>query len=260
MDSQRRLARLALMLVVVTLAIGGCATVPDRPLSNVTEEMRRATQLMQEREKELAAFRAEMASTRIAAAKQEAELHELRATVVQLRQENGGSHQTLLETKRTLEARETEVAAMKVERGQVAQASAQSGIHDHQLAALQETVTSLSQELAELKSAMALVANKPADSARGQDDVAAKARTGRSSTLQRTKSSASRGDTEAGIISAVQILREDADQSKSSWITVQPGESWWSLARKHHTTLNSLRAINGRVGDHLTVGETIRLP
>lgn len=248
------------MLVVVTLAIGGCATVPDRPLSNVTEEMRRATHLMQEREKELSAFRAEMAAARIAAAKQEAELYELRATVVQLRKENGESHQALLETKRTLATRETEVAAMKAERDQAAQISAQSGIHDHQLAVLQETVTSLSQELAELKSAMALAANKPADSTQGQHDVAAKARTARSPTYQRTKSSVLRGDTEAGIIPAVQILREDSDRSKSSWITVQPGESWWSLARKHRTTMNALRAINGLVGDHLTVGEAIRLP
>lgn len=260
MDSPVRLVRLPLILVVVTLAIGGCATVQDLPIENVTEEIRRAAQLMQKREKELAAFRAELASTRIAAAKQEAELHELRATVVQLRQENGESHQALLETTRRLATRETEVAAMKMERAQGAQTSSQSGIHDHQLAALQETVMSLSQELTELKSAMVLAVNKSTDSAQGQNDVAAKVRTDQSSTHQRTKSSVSRGDTEAGIIPAVQILREDADRSKSSWITVQTGESWWSLARKHHTTMNALQATNGRVGDHLTVGEAIRLP
>jgi hypothetical protein len=190
---------------------------------------------MQEREQELAALRAEMASTRIAAAKQEAEVHELRATVVQLRQENGDSHQALLEAKRTLDAREIEVAATKAERDQLAQASVQSGMNERQLTALHDTVASLSHELAAIKSTMALGKPTPADSA-------------------------ARQDRDERIIPAVHILREDAEQSKPSWITVQPGESWWSLARTHHTTVKALRAINGRAGDHLNVGEAIRLP
>jgi chromosome segregation ATPase len=95
-------------------------------MGSVTDEARRATQVMQEREKELTALRSEMAATRIAAAKQEAELYELRMTVSRLRQDNNDSQQALLETKRMLESRQTELAAMKMERDQLAQATAQS--------------------------------------------------------------------------------------------------------------------------------------
>ena len=235
MDTQRRRVRPLLMLIVVPLAIGGCTTVPDLPLRNVTEEMQRAAQLIQEREKGLAAFRAEMAATRIAAAKQEAELHELRATVAQLRQENGESRQAQLEAKRALDVREIEVAATKAECDQLAQASVQSGMNERQLTALHDTVASLSQELAAIKSTMALGKPTPADSV-------------------------ARQDRDERIIPAVHIFREDAEQSKPSWITVQPGDSWWSVARTHRTTVKALRAINGRVGDHLNVGEAIRLP
>ena len=235
MHSHTRRSGWPLGFVSFAFMIGGCATTPDVPLRSVTDEGRHATQLMQEREQGLAALRAEMAATRIAAAKQEAEVHELRATVLQLRQENGEAHQALLEAKRTLNARETEVVAMKTERDQLAQASVQSGTTERHLTALQETVASLSQRLTELKSAMALAKPTPADSAERQDRA-------------------------ERIIPAVHILQEGTDQSKLSWTTVQPGDSWWSLARKFRTTMHALRAINGRSGDHLNVGEAIRLP
>ncbi len=235
MQIQRRRSGQALLSVSLIFLISGCVTAHDVPMARPTDEGRYAAQLMQEREQELAALRSEMASTRIAAAKQEAEVHELRATVVQLRQENGDSHQALLEAKRTLDAREIEVAATKAERDQLAQASVQSGMNERQLTALHDTVASLSQELAAIKSTMTLGKPTPADST-------------------------ARQDRDERIIPAVHILREDAEQSKPLWITVQPGDSWWSLARIHHTTVKALRAINGRAGDHLNAGEAIRLP
>lgn len=235
MDLRGRRSRVSVWLVSLTLASGGCAVTPDLSVRSATDERRLAAQLMQEREKELAALRAEMATTRIAAAKQEAELQELRATVRQLRQETVESHQALLKANQTLATRETEVAAMKAERHQHTEATDQQTRTASQLTTLKDMVAALSFELAELKSAMALAMHKPADSAERHDD----------------------GE---HIIPAVQIYREEASQRKPVWITVQPGESWWSLARKHHTTMHALQAINERAGDQLTVGETIRLP
>ncbi|HQR16153.1 MAG TPA: hypothetical protein PLZ37_16460, partial [Nitrospira sp.] len=72
-----------------------------------------------EREAELSTLRAEMAATRIAAAKKEAELVELRALVAQLRQENTDNHQRLLEIRQAVEVRQTEMNALKAERDQL---------------------------------------------------------------------------------------------------------------------------------------------
>lgn len=90
---------LPLVLAGLMFQFGGCAGTPDISVRSAADEGRRATQIMREREQELVALRADIASTRIAAAKQEAEVHELRATVWQLRQENGESHQALLEAR-----------------------------------------------------------------------------------------------------------------------------------------------------------------
>jgi LysM repeat protein len=244
MDTQGQRLGLSLFLVGLMLQSGGCAGTSDGPIRSAADEGRRATQIMREREQELAALRADIASTRIAAAKQEAEVHELRATVAQLRQENGASHQALLEARRMIQTRDDEVVAIKVERDRFVQVAAPPTLSERQLTLLQDTVASLSQELAEIKSAMVLAAHKP----------------GEPSVNQSASFAGLTQNATDGIIPAVHIMREGADRSKPSWVTVQPGESWWSLARKYRTTVNALRAVNGRVGDHVIVGEEIRLP
>lgn len=235
MVSQRHSSQLAWLVLGVMLGSSGCVTAPDLSMRDDAEEARRAMQLAQEREQVLAALRADMASTRVAAAKQEAELQELRGSVVQLRQENGESHQALQEARRALDARETELAAMKTERDHLAQASAQTDMSEQKLATLHETVASLRQELTELKSVMARASYQPVGSAERSRDV-------------------------DRIIPAVQILRAEMDQANPSWITVQPGDSWWKLARTYKTTIEALRAINGRAGNHLSPGEQLQLP
>ncbi|MFO0699945.1 MAG: LysM peptidoglycan-binding domain-containing protein [Nitrospira sp.] len=249
-----------LVPILLMGVIGGCATAPELPIGRGIDEAGRALQLMQEREKELAALRAEMAATRIAAAKQDAELQDLRTTVVQLRQENGESHQALLEAKRILDVRDRELTAMKMEREPSAQASARSGETEHNLAELHHTVASLSQELATMKAAMAQALRMPSAAAERPDELMATAQSGRSSRHPRRTAAGLDDETTQGIIPAVHVPREDGEPSRPSWITVQPGESWWTLARKHKTTMTALRAVNGRVGDHLRVGDALRLP
>lgn len=218
----------------------------DPPLRNVADEMGRATHLSQEREQALAALRAEVAATRIAAAKQEAELQALRATVIQLRQENSQSQQALSEAKRALEARETELAAAKTERDQLAQAPTRSDMNDRMLATLQEQVASLSQELTQLKQAVTVVAQKTVDESATRRDG--------------FRDDDNRAGQLGHMVPAIHVLREPVPPSTPSRITVQPGDSWWSLARKHKTTIHVLRAVNGRIGDHVVVGEELRLP
>ena len=260
MQSDRSQRGVVLVVVSLTVAMSGCATAPELPMGRGIDEAGRALQLMQEREKELAALRAELATTRIAAAKQDAELHDLRTTVVQLRQENGESHQALLEAKRTLDARDRELTAMRMEREPPAQAFAPSGETAQRLAELHQTVASLSQELATVKSAMAQSIRTPPAAAERPDELRATTQSGQPSRHPRRIAAASDGEITQGMIPAVHVPREGGESLRPSWITVQPGDSWWTLARKHHTTITALRTANGRVGDALTVGEALRLP
>lgn len=101
-----------------SLGLISCTAAPSPSWVDRMEEPRRAAQMVQDRQQELAAFRADMAATRIAAAKKEAELQELRALVTSLRQENGESRQTLLEANRMVEGQHTELAALKAKQGQ----------------------------------------------------------------------------------------------------------------------------------------------
>lgn len=251
---------LAILFLSLTVVISGCATAPELPMGRGIDEAGRALQLMQEREKELASLRAEMAATRIAAAKQEAELHDLRTTVVQLRQENGESHQALLEAKRALEARDRELTAMKTDHEPRAEASVQSSGTERHLAELHHTVALLSQELATVKAAMAQAVRMSPVAAERPDELMATAQSGRSSHRPRRAATALDDEVVRSIVPAVHVPREDVETSRPSWITVQLGESWWTLARKHKTTITALRAVNGRAGDALMVGETLRLP
>lgn len=236
------------------LGMSSCATVPDSPAAHrVVDETRQTAQLMQDREQAMVALRAELASTRIAAAKQEAELQELRVTVMQLRQDHRESQQTLLEAKHTIEARNAELASLKSERDHLAHTVESTSTSVDQLATLQETVASLSQELATVKQSLTVVANRP-------ESAAVQGRMGRSLGPRPGSLTGSHRDTGDRIIPVVQVLSEPADQSKPAWITVQPGESLWLLARKHKTTIAALRAANGLQGDQLMVGEALRLP
>lgn len=238
--------RFVLLALGVTLGIDGCVTAPDVSVRNKADETHRTAQLSQEREQALAALRAEVAATRIAAAKQEAELQALRTTVTQLRQENSESQQALLKAKQTIEARQSELATLKTEREHLAQVQTRPDVGDRTLATLQGQVASLSQELTQLKQTVTVVAQK----------AVAEAATRRDGSMDE--------DNQAGpsrhIVPAMHVLHEPMYPSAPSRITVQPGDSWWSLARKHKTTIEALRAVNGRVGDHLTVGEELRLP
>ena len=44
------------------------------------------------------------------------------------------------------------------------------------------------------------------------------------------------------------------------YYTVQPGDSLWTLARRLNTSVNKLRAANNISGDHIRVGDRLRVP
>ena len=174
------------------------------------EEPRRAARMVQDRQQELATLRADMATTLIADAKKDAELQELRALVTQLRHESAESRQAVLDANRTTEARHTEEAPLKAERDPLAGAHAPQGTNDQQLAALQETVAMLSQDLAQLTHAMTLsharaVLQEPTANERTGSEITPK----RQRTARQDSIPPHQEPTPSHIVPAVHILRED---------------------------------------------------
>lgn len=243
----------SLVLLSVMLWLTACSSSPLPPNRSLPDEAHRVARIVQDRENELAAARAEVAAIRIAAAKKEAELSELRTLVTQLRQENGESHQALLEARQMAEARQTELAALKTERDQLLQAKTEQVRDRSELTVLQETVASITQELAELKQARTSPAPKAV--ARGP-----KSNNRKPSADQEEPVSSKRVESGERIMPAMHIVRDDTNGPPRTRITVQPGDTLWSLARKYRTTVMALRETNGIVGDAVVVGQELRLP
>jgi LysM repeat protein len=227
----------------------------------VPDEGRKAARVVQDREQELAALRAETAAAKIAAAKKEAELIDLRTLVSQLRQENGEVRQAALEWQRLADARQSELTALQTEREQWLQAKTRAATELSPFAELKHTVETLSRELNELKQTMATTsvrAGDPRASAAAQTRTQAKPK--RQVTTAERAAHVQPDESPNRVMPVVHVLREDGGLSKPSRVTVQPGDTLWGIAKRHRTTVKALRALNGLAGDQVLVGKDLKLP
>ncbi|QPD03671.1 MAG: hypothetical protein Nkreftii_001445 [Candidatus Nitrospira kreftii] len=58
----------------------------------------------------------------------------------------------------------------------------------------------------------------------------------------------------------VPIVRESSTVATPVNITIKPGDTLWSLARRHHTSVMHLMAVNELPNDRIQVGQPLRLP
>jgi LysM repeat protein len=173
--------------------------------------------LVRDRGLELATLRSELAATKIAAAKKEAELLELRDLVRQLRLENAESRQAFLELRDQAEQRQRDLIHARETPERQAQAHSTDD-----LSVLKDRVATLAQALGQLR-----------------QDLAA---------------SAVKEPVMAMSVAAITV------PNSPSTITVQPGDTLVSLAKKHRTTVEVLRKLNVLTGDTLIVGRALVLP
>lgn len=128
----------------------GCSSTP--PAGTVLPELpAHAAPPVRDRGLELTTLRSELAATRIAAAKKEAELIELRDLVRQLRLENAESRQAFLELRDQAEQRQRE--SVKAREIQERHAQADS---TQDLTVLKATVAALAQEFGQLRQDLAM--------------------------------------------------------------------------------------------------------
>lgn len=249
--------RVPTVACAICLLVTGCSTKPVMG-TGTPESRAQAAQLVRDRELELTALRAEMAATRIAAAKKEAELQELRDLVQQLRQETAEARQAVLEMREEAEQhrRELERARSDQER------QAQSYTTQH-LTGLKDTMMTLANEVGQLRQELARPAvkerGKPSKGLGGKSGEVGKA-DGPPDSFTRLPSSADRPTATTITPGAFKPVNAVSRPQRPASITVQPGETLWSLAKRHHTSVAVLREQNHLGGEALAVGQVLLLP
>lgn len=252
MPTHVRPAELVAILLSLSTGLSACATAPEIPLRQDVEA-HRTTQLAQEREQVVAALRADVAATRISAAKQEAELQDLRATVARLQQENRDSHQALLEAHRTIEARNTEIMTVKTERDGLMQMSMPDQQPGFAGATLQQQVTALSQELQRVKQSLAMLPAQAAIASAPFDSAA----------MRQPANGVSMPSQEyvpRDVVSAMYVVPVVSDRPMASRVTVRPGDTLARIARRYQTTVDAIRRVNGLPGHRVVAGQELQLP
>ena len=247
----------------VTLFLGlmllgvGCRSTPPAG-TGTPEPPAQAGTLVRDRGLELATLRAELAATRIAAAKKEAELIELRDLVRQLRLENAESRQAFLDLRDQAEQRQRDLEQSREVQERQVQAHA-----TQDLSVLKDRVVTLAQDLAQMKQdlskSVAKEGVKPVKSGSSKAPEAGPQEL-RSDPTQRVPS-AHQNSSPSSVMSPMALSVTDFGVlGPPTTVTVQPGDTLASLAKRHRTTVQILRKLNILKGDTLIVGRELVLP
>lgn len=245
-------------MVSVLLFTGGCSGTPPVGGTGTPESRAQAATRVRDRELTLTALRAEMAATRIAAAKKEAELRELRDVVQQLRLENTESRQAVLDLRERAEQRHTDIQNGRDAQDRLAQAHT-----TQQLAVLNETVVTLAQEVGQLRQELVRpVAKEPSDPSMTTPANPGEPRLPdlRVDPPQRMPSARQNSAPSSAMAPVALTVTSAVVPGPPSTITVQPGDTVRRLATRTGTSVARLRAWNQLKGDALEVGQVLIVP
>lgn len=236
----------------------GCSGMLSAGGTGVPEPQIQAVAPIRDRGQELAALRAEMAATRIAAAKKEAELIELRDLVRQLRLENAESRQAFLDLRDRAEQRQTEIDKGRDEQDRQAQTHT-----TQRLAVLNDTVVTLVKELDQLKQELGRQVNEERSTpseinpSKSGGPTSLDPRPGPPQRGPATRPTSPLSSTDSPV---ALTITSAAGTTPPPTITVQSGDTLVSLAKRHHTTVEILRKLNALKGDGLIIGRELLLP
>lgn len=245
-------------LLGLVLICAGCSGMLPAGETIAPEPQIQAPVSIRDRGQELAALRGELAAARIAAAKKEAELQELRDLVRQLRLENAESREAFLDLRERAEQRQPEIEKGRDDQDRQVQSQA-----THRLATLSETVMNLAQEVGRLRQELAR-------------QVASESPTS-SKTISLKSGEPSAPDVQVHPVQRMPSVQQDSTPSLAispvaltvtstsvaappSTITVRPGDTLGRLATRTRTSVSRLRAVNQLTSDVLEVGQVLVVP
>lgn len=276
---------LASVLVLSCLLTGCAGKNQPTPADDLAASRKHLDRLLSETRADTEAMRAEMATTRIAAAKQEAELKELRQEVAERRQ--------------MVDARQTENNALKTERDRLLQAKTdlhtqlqtqtaevsrlratanQLEVARAKVAELESQLTARITELSQVKTDLAQQATlvkqleKPAKvAAKSKQRATAKSDSARAAPPAPEKPASKQVSPEltptaqgeaphtAGE-SNVRLADSRRMQGPGASVLIMPGDSLYQIAIRHGVTVDQLRQANGLVGDQIESGQLLIIP
>ncbi|MGH7164596.1 MAG: LysM peptidoglycan-binding domain-containing protein [Nitrospiraceae bacterium] len=252
----------AFVLFVFGLLALGCAT--DRtawPGPEVEAARRQADQVVRDSYAEVAALRQDLAATRIAAAKKEAEVQDLRRQIEELSQAAAELRQARTAHLQEIENAQAELALLRDERDRLLQASrgttgqvADSPSLPRNAGEGEPTATMMQARLAELESAVATLTVELTQVKRELANSPGKRRTG--------------PDTPTGSLSTPPaVIRPTSltdppapSATRPLSVQVHAGDSLWTIARRHGLTVEQLKNANGLQGDLILIGQQLVIP
>lgn len=245
--------------LLAMLLMAGCAGLAGSPVPAPAPAERESSiaELLREREAQLTTLRKQLAAAQIASAKREAEVAALREQVAQLRREGIESRQLILELRQAAEA--SQAASDAPRPGQVGGVPTESDIKSSQSDLVNDwrpAIAALIQDVEQLKGEFAKAVVKPREEPQGASSDMPPPR-------ELTAASHADNPLTDGSMAAFSVMGPAGSSGPSNSapdrITVAPGDSLWSLARKHRTTVERLRRDNQLRTDRLEVGQRILL-
>lgn len=270
----RRWWRLPALVGVILLA-GGCATEPaaDAMRQQIEAAQRHSDGMLRQTRAEANAQRAELAAARIAAAKQAAELQELREQFAELRQANEArqaEHVALRgERDRLIQARnDPQVQVSEVPRlgpntieSKTAEGKAQVRVRE-----LETALLMLSAELEQVKKKTGRHKGKPSPGIGKAPTPQIITPSAAEQMKPRAKGSALAGVQETPLpafnngTGVFPVMVQMKDRSGPSQVIVRRDETLWRIARRFGVTVDRLREANGLEGNLIIEGQTLVIP
>lgn len=240
------------------VAWAGCAA-PSETVKRA-EIREQGLHLLRDKEVELAAARSVIASTKIAAAKQEAELIELRTSAQQLRQENLETHQALSKLRQEKQSSEQETIIARAEAATQVQAT-----ESQEVVELKNTVAAMSQEIEQLKQGLtATIAQLSKSSSSHSHPSVSKDNdtNGVASAAQRQKTDRrSVSDTDDKLhIGGIHRTSYNTVDGSDVQVTVKAGDTLLKLSRAFKVSPSEIRRANRMNDSKIQVGQVLLIP
>ena len=250
-------------LSLAALPAVGCASdqTPQLPADDGGVSRKQAEAANQRARAEINAIRAEIATARIAAAKKEAEVQELRRQLAQVSQgetqrqqmtENNSAEVMMLRAEREKLLREKSELQAQVANPQSPRVAAEGPASHDKMQAMNTALSLLAHELAQVKQQLAK--NQPGDKSKGKGK-------GKDKGPDLMPSSATE-ESAPRLQPAVMESAPEPDRTPGATIkhTVQPGESLFGIARQYGVTVDELKKANGLKGEVMQAGQRLRIP
>jgi LysM repeat protein len=232
-------------IVLIGLSLVACHTAPltlDEP--SIDHWQRQAEQIAKEMRTEALRMRSEMASTRIAAARQQAELEELREQVGKRRE--------------SMERTQKDMEQLRQERDSVLETNNQLKAQLLELPHLRHLADEATTARTRVREMEAALAIRTAELARAKLELTQR-QSGKGDKLKKPVVLADQEQGQKLFADPVQYSLTDRGQNKAESVVVRPGDTLWSIAKRYGIAVKTLKLNNQLQNDTVMPGRILTI-